>query len=557
MTQAPVFTRWLDDALASYYRWHPVNATFIGVHRHDHALPDLSEQGLATVASEARSLLRRLETLPQEPLSPAEQMDRRLAAGMLSIEEWEQTGEQMWRGNPSLAIGEAVFGVMSLFLREYAPLADRVEAAVERLNAMPTMLEQARATIQTAPSAWTERAIRECDGTLAFLGEGIDLLVAECGIDNPALRAAAGRAIDSVTRFWAFLNDDLQARPRKPVGCGGEALELLVRNGHQIDHDLTRIEAFAWGTLRETEERLTELASEIGVPSWREGLAGLADTHPSADSYEQRYTDIWETARRVAIEQDLLTWPEYPIRYVPRYPWTRSAAPYLYFLFYRAPAAFDRVPIVDYLIAPLDRAATPEEQKRFLRANNDSVIKQNHVVHHGGIGHHVQNWHAYRAESRIGRIAAVDCASRTAMLCGGTMAEGWACYATELMDATGFYTPLERLALAHTRLRMAARAIVDIRLHTGQMTLEEGTWFYADRTAMSPEAARSEAIKNSMFPGAALMYLIGTDLIWQLRRDREKAEGTDFKLRRFHDRFLSYGSVPVSLIAEAMNAESG
>ncbi len=480
-------------------------------------------------------------------------MDRRLAAGMLAIEEWEQTGEQMWRGNPSLAIGEAVFGVMSLFLREYAPLDGRVEAAVERLNAIPAMLDQAQATIQQAPPAWTERALRECDGTLLFLGDGIDLLIAEQEITNPSLRTTSDRAIDAVTRFRTFLHDELQARPRKPVGCGETALEMLVRNGHQIDHDLTRIEAFAWGTLRETEERLAELASEIGVHDWQTGLARLSDTHPSPGNYEQRYTEIWNAARQAAIDHDLLTWPDYPIRYVPRYPWTRAPAPYLYFLFYRAPAAFDRVPIVDYLIAPLDRSASPEEQERFLRANNDSVINQNHVVHHGGIGHHVQNWHVQRAESRIGQIAAVDCASRIAMLCGGTMAEGWACYASELMEETGFYTPVERLALAHTRLRMAARAIVDVRLHTGQMTLEDAAFFYGDRTAMSPEAARSEAVKNSMFPGAALMYLMGTDLIWQLRRDRTKAEGADFNLRRFHDTFLAYGAVPVNLIAEAMN----
>ncbi len=99
---------------------------------------------------------------------------------------------------------------------------------------------------------------------------------------------------------------------------------------------------------------------------------------------------------------------------------------------------------------------------------------------------------------------------------------------------------------------MAARAIVDVQLHCGRMTLDEAASFYEDRTAMSPVAARQEAVKNSMFPGAALMYLTGTDLIWQLRRERERAEGDRFNLRRFHDEFLSYGSIPVSLIAEAM-----
>jgi len=144
----------------------------------------------------------------------------------------------------------------------------------------------------------------------------------------------------------------------------------------------------------------------------------------------------------------------------------------------------------------------------------------------------------------------VDCASRIAMFCGGTMAEGWACYTTELMDEVGFLTPLESYAERHTRLRMAARALVDVRLHHEKITLDQAAAFYCDRVGMAPASAMAEAVKNSMFPGTALMYLIGTDTIHQLRRELSTRPG--FDLRAFHDRLLSYGSIPVALIADAM-----
>ena len=72
---------------------------------------------------------------------------------------------------------------------------------------------------------------------------------------------------------------------------------------------------------------------------------------------------------------------------------------------------------------------------------------------------------------------------------------------------------------------------------------------------MSPAAAWGEAVKNSMFPGGALMYLMGTDAIHDLRETLMRRDGPDFDLRGFHDAFLSYGSVPVSLIAQAMTSE--
>lgn len=132
------------------------------------------------------------------------------------------------------------------------------------------------------------------------------------------------------------------------------------------------------------------------------------------------------------------------------------------------------------------------------------------------------------------------------------MAEGWACYATDLMAEAGALTEREQYAEHHGRVRMCARAIVDIELHHGRMTLGDAVAFYRERADMSPSAAEAEAVKNSMFPGSALMYLVGTDLIHDLRADLMRTLGEDFGLRAFHDAFLSYGSMPVKLIADEM-----
>jgi uncharacterized protein (DUF885 family) len=75
---------------------------------------------------------------------------------------------------------------------------------------------------------------------------------------------------------------------------------------------------------------------------------------------------------------------------------------------------------------------------------------------------------------------------------------------------------------------------------------------YRTRAGMAPEAAAGETVKNSMFPGAAMMYLIGTDQIHELRRELAARQGPAFNLGRFHDRFLAYGSIPVPLICAEM-----
>jgi uncharacterized protein (DUF885 family) len=132
------------------------------------------------------------------------------------------------------------------------------------------------------------------------------------------------------------------------------------------------------------------------------------------------------------------------------------------------------------------------------------------------------------------------------------LVEGWACYATELMEEIGALTDLQRLSEAQTRLRMAARAVADTAIHSGEFSLEQAARFYEDEAGMTAPAAQGEAVKNSMFPGAAVMYLSGTSGIHALRKKLTARDGAAFDLRSFHDRFLSYGAIPVALIARSM-----
>lgn len=550
------FQAWLARFFASYYHHRPVNATFIGEHRFDPALPDYSAAGVAAMLTDAAALLREAAAIDTASLSSVEQIDKRLAEGYLRIQQWELASPHFQRGNPSLYTGEAIFGVIGLFLTEYAPFAERAAAAIERMRAIGALLEQGAQNVRQAPLPWTERALRECKGAQAFFGSGIDTLAAQDPSVQPALRAAADVALAAFARYEAYLREELSQTPIPAPACGAEALDLLLREGHCLGRSADEILADALAQMAEAEAYLAGHAADFGAGDWRTALAALAELHPTVDNYLDRYAELWESSRRLVREAALLTWPDFPIEYVPQPDWARAAAPSLYFLFYRAPAAFNRPPVHRYLVTPIEASMPADEQLRRLQVTNDSVIKLNHVVHHGGVGHHVQNWNAYHGASRIGQVAAVDCAARIAMFCGGTMAEGWACYATQLMAEQGFLTPFEAFGEVHGDLRMAARAVVDIRLHRGEITLEEAAQFYAERTAMSPAAARGEAVKNSMFPGAALMYLVGRDAILDLRTDLQRQLGSSFSLKQFHDRFLSFGSIPVALVAEIMRAEA-
>jgi Bacterial protein of unknown function (DUF885) len=549
----------LAQFFGSYYRLRPVNATFTGVHDYDHLLPDWSPDGLASALDEMRRLR---ESLPSAPASSAlladtAERDRHLAAAFLDVQIAEHDSAHFQRSNPSLAVGEAAFGVIALMTRPFAPAADRAEAAIGRLEATPLFLEGARRSLDRGiPDEWRAKSVRECGGVARLLGDGIRRWIAADAIDDrrgKRLVAAAERASAAFENFKRWVANDAVPAPSDRYACGSEFLHLLLDRGHWCRRSAQALVTEAAAALDDAVETLQTRALEVAPGGWPEMQQRLAATHPDVDGYLPAYQRAWNDCHELAISRGLVTWPDCPIRYVPIPVQTRDAAPFLYYLFYRSPAPFDRLPVHDYVVTPIDAALPPDEQRRRLQATNTSVIKLNHVVHHGAIGHHVQNYYAYHGTSEIGRVAAVDCASRIGMFLGGTMAEGWACYATDVMDDAGYFTPEESVAQQHTRARLLARAVVDIGLHTRSLSFEDGVATYRDRVGMAPEAARAEACKNSMFPGTALMYWLGTAGLHTIRRERERTEGASFSLGRFHDRVLSFGSIPVSLIAELMS----
>jgi Bacterial protein of unknown function (DUF885) len=531
------FEAWLEAFFASYFRRRPVNATFIGMHDYDGCLPDFSENGIADTLADAEDLLRRLPALAPEISSGAHDLPRlapqgrtdaqiatepslsergvdidwRLAEGFLRIQRWESVSRHFGPfNNPTQFTGEAIFGLISLLLPGQPA---RLDAARARLEAVPRFIEVGMRQIRSAPQEWIERGRREC--------QGARLLLRDVGAEYGELTSAARRAQDAFASFDTFLST-LQVTDE--YAAGREAFELVVRAAHFAEPDA--VEELALDRVAQEEAALRE----PGPP---------ADPHPGEADYLERFEALWNQVHELTEEHHLLTFPDWPVRFVDRPSWAHEASAYLYFLPYRSPPPYDAPAIVHYLVPP---------------DCDDSTIKLNHVVHHGGLGHQVQNWFAARAPSCIGRVAAVDCASRIAMLCGGSMAEGWATYATDLVDEffPGFLTPAERYGQHRARLRMAARAVVDLRLHEQRFTLDEAINFYTQRVGMPPAHARAEAVKNSLFPGAACMYLLGWNGIWRLRRELESRQGSAFQLREFHDRLLSFGSVPVSLIAQAM-----
>jgi hypothetical protein len=120
----PASANWLTSFLNAYYKHRPINAMFIRVNDYDDRLANFSESCIADLCAEMESLLARLPVA--DGLGAAERIDGLRAANYLKNRLAEYRSRQFHLGNPSVCTGEAIFGIIALFIRDQAPRARRI-----------------------------------------------------------------------------------------------------------------------------------------------------------------------------------------------------------------------------------------------------------------------------------------------------------------------------------------------------------------------------------------------------------------------------------------------
>ncbi len=127
--------------------------------------------------------------------------------------------------------------------------------------------------------------------------------------------------------------------------------------------------------------------------------------------------------------------------------------------------------------------------------------------------------------------------------------EGWALYCEKLGLEMGMYeTPYERFGMLGYQIWRAARLVVDTGIHSQGWTREQALQYMRDYTALPEHEVETEVDRYIGWPGQALSYYLGELAIVRGREKAEKALGSKFNIRAFHDSVLELGSVPLPVL---------
>ncbi|UOG73714.1 DUF885 domain-containing protein [Hymenobacter tibetensis] len=151
----------------------------------------------------------------------------------------------------------------------------------------------------------------------------------------------------------------------------------------------------------------------------------------------------------------------------------------------------------------------------------------------------------------------------------GAMGEGWALYTESLGKELGLYTdPYQYMGALGDEMHRAVRLVVDVAMHSKNMTREQAIAYMLENEAISEEGATAEIERYMAIPGQALSYKIGALKIRELREKYQKQLGPKtnalreqypgqnkehFHLAGFHDELLKDGVMPLSVLERKMD----
>jgi uncharacterized protein (DUF885 family) len=136
--------------------------------------------------------------------------------------------------------------------------------------------------------------------------------------------------------------------------------------------------------------------------------------------------------------------------------------------------------------------------------------------------------------------------------------EGWGMYSEQMMREQGFDdAPNFRLNMHTDAIWRACRIVLDVRMHRGEIGVDEAVRWMVEQTSFEEPNARAEVNRYTYTPTYQLSYLLGKVLLLQLRADEQRRLGSAFSLRDFHDALLRAGTMPISFQRRLLEGTAG
>ncbi|WP_026729836.1 DUF885 domain-containing protein [Flavobacterium denitrificans] len=548
------FEKYKDHFVNDLWKTYPNWASGVGYHKLDSVLVVPNEDAKKAELDFANAQLDSLKHYDIESLSDNNKTDFQMIKNQLEATIFSVNELKSSEWNPA---EYNVCGVFAEILNgNYDSLEIRLRAFKSKMKNIPAYYEAAKRNIKNPTIEHTDLAISQNIGGVTVFEDDLNTALNKSKLsetEKKEIQEKAKVAVKAIKDYAEWLKNLPNKTPRS-FRLGPDLYAKKFNVDIQSSYSADEIYKIAVDHKNDLHDKMFLLADKLwkkyngNAPKPEDKLDLIKQVidrislhHTTPEKFQSEIEkQIPELTAYVKAKDLLYIDPSKPlvVRKEPAYMAGVAGASI------SAPGPYDKNANTYYNVGSMS-GWTAENAESYLREYNDYIL-QILNIHEAIPGHYTQLVYSNQSPSIIKSI-----------LGNGAMVEGWAVYAEKMMLESGYKNSDEMWLMYYKwNLRTTCNTILDNSVHTKDMSKEEAMRLLTREAFQQQAEAEGKWKRVTLSQVQLCSYFTGYTEIYNLREELKKQEGDKFNLKKFHEKFLSFGSAPVKYIKELMLSEN-
>ena len=556
------FQKAMDTYLDAYWKFYPTAATLAGYHKYDDRLEDMSGGAIEKHHDDLDTFNQELVTkVDRTKLGPSAQIDYDIVRNALELELMRHEALLPWEYNPVFYNQIFYNSLRGLLTNESAPLEARLKSAAARASALVNLVKQARENLKTPPQAYTETAIVQFPGVLAFYTvEAAKLAESGSAEAKGKFLAELAKATAALQSYETFLKSELLPRSTGNFRLGEQTHVRMLSLTSEFSIPPTELVARAKADYNNIRREM----AIVSMPFYRIMYPNINMEQISTQYSEEQLRNIFikgvldkikvehaaepdfvaqtkaqvETIKAFLTQKQLAPLPEAALAVEPM-PLAESG---ITLSGIAGPGAYETGGSFTAWVAPIPEAWTDEQATSFLEGFNNYYLNF-FVARNIYPGPFAPLFFTQQNSSVIRKLYP-----------NMPLIKGWPSYVTDLLVANGFgnYDLRLRLNQLKFQLKTVIDFLLELNIHEGSQTKEDAIKYMVNGGFQTEGEAEQNWNRILLKPGDAAYAYIGLQEIIDMQKDYRKLKGDAFTEKEFLEKLLSFGALPIRHLKAAM-----
>jgi len=549
-----VFDAFKERFILHLWELYPGWASSQGYHKYDSILVIPNQEQRNKELAFCKSNLDSLKAFDLNALSDNNKTDYHMIEDQLKSSQWYITEFKSFEWNPSDY--NVCGGFAEMLANNYDSLENRLHNFYLRMRNVKAYYETAKLNIKNPTIEHTQLAIDQNLGGISVFEED---LIDALNKDNPSKEicdsfiVSAKAAVDAIKDYVSFLKTLKNTTPHS-FRIGKNLYYKKFQHDIQSSYTADEIYKKALTHKEELHSQMFDITKKLwskylknkkmpddNLLAIKQLIDVISVKHVQADSFQ---TEIEHQIPRLVsfIKEKNLIYidPSKPlvVRKEPAYMAGVAGASI------SSPGPYDKGGNTYYNVGSF-AGWDKTKIESYLREYNHYIL-QILNIHEAIPGHYTQLVYSNQSPSII-----------KAIFGNGAMIEGWAVYTERMMLENGYQNSPEMWLMYYKwNLRTTCNTILDYGVHVNNLSKADAMHLLIDEAFQQPAEAEGKWKRVSVTQVQLCSYFTGYKEIYDFRENLKNKEKTQFNLKKFHQKFLSYGSAPVKYITELMNNDS-